>query len=136
MPIPDDRLDGTAGELNQAGISWSRCPTKDPPSLPFTSFTTRDLFIPKDRRPPLPVASSSLMNSSLMTTAPPLRRNIPLLERVELPDSPPNLPPDSQTNDIQQVNARDVQLLSLVSSEAIADSQSYDILNVEEVENS
>ena len=76
------------------------------------------------------------MNSSLMTTAPPLRRNIPLLERVELPDSPPNLPPDSQTNDIQQVNARDVQLLSLVSSEAIADSQSYDILNVEEVENS
>ena len=76
------------------------------------------------------------MNSSFMTTAPPLRRNIPLLERVELPDSPPNLPPDSQTNDIQQVNARDVQLLSLVSSEVMADSQSYDILNVEEVENS
>ena len=129
-------LDGTAGELNRAHTSCSRSPAIGLPSPPSTSFATRHLFIRKHSNPPLPVSGSSLTNSLLMTTPPTLRRKIPLHPWEELPKLAPELPPHPETNGMKQVNTIDALLLSLVSSEVIIYRRSYDILNVEEVEES
>ena len=117
-----------------AATSRSPSPTKDLPPPPSTGFTTRGLFIRKDRKPPPPVAGPSSTNSSPTTTTPPLRRKIPPPEWEELPDLPPDLPPHPLTNGVKQVNTRDALLLSLMSSEAMVDSRGYDILNAEEVD--
>ena len=122
MPSPDGALDGTAGELNQAGTSCSRIPTKDLPGPPSTGGETRDLSIRNGRKLPLLLACSSLTDSLLRTTPLLLRRKIPLPEWEELPGLPPDLPPHPETNGMQQVNARDAQLLSLVLSEAMMGS--------------
>jgi hypothetical protein len=119
---------------DRVGTSRSPSPTKELPPPPSAGFTTRGLFIRKDRKPSLPVAGPSSTNSSPTTTTPPLRRKIPPPEWEEPPDLPPDLPPHTPMNGVQPVNTRDALLLSLMSSEAMVDSRGYEILNAEEVE--
>ncbi|KAF8267438.1 Up-regulated during septation-domain-containing protein, partial [Lactarius quietus] len=93
---------------DRASTSRSPSPTKELPPPPSAGFTTRGLFIRKDRKPPPP----------------------------EPPNLPPELPPHPPTNGGVQpvVNTRDALLLSLMSSEAMVDSRGYEILTAEEVE--
>lgn len=114
------------------GTSRSPSPTKELPPPPSASFSTRGLFIRKDRKPPPPIAGPSSTNPSPTTTTPPPRRKVPPLEWEEPPPEPPPHPPP--TNGSQPVNTRDALLLSLMSSEAMVDSRGYEILNAEEVE--
>ncbi|KAH8989745.1 Up-regulated during septation-domain-containing protein [Lactarius akahatsu] len=115
---------------DRPGTSRSPSPTKELPPPPSAAFSTRGLFIRKDRKPLPPVAGPSSTNSSPTTTTPPLRRKAPPPEWEE----PPDLPPHPPTNGGQLVNTRDALLLSLMSSEAMVDSRGYEILSAEEVE--
>ncbi|KAH8988708.1 hypothetical protein EDB86DRAFT_2945634 [Lactarius hatsudake] len=120
----------TAITKDRPGTSRSPSPTKELPPPPSATFSTRGLFIRKDRKPLPPLAGPSSTNSSPTTTTPPLRRKAPPPEWEE----PPDLPPHPPTNGVQPVNTRDALLLSLMSSEAMVDSRGYEILSAEEVE--
>ncbi|KAH9009841.1 Up-regulated during septation-domain-containing protein [Lactarius deliciosus] len=120
----------TAITKDRPGTSRSPSPTKELPPPPSATFSTRGLFIRKDRKPLPPLAGPSSTNSSPTTTTPPLRRKAPPPEWEE----PPDLPPHPPTNGGQAVNTRDALLLSLMSSEAMVDSRGYEILSAEEVE--
>ncbi|KAH9174506.1 Up-regulated during septation-domain-containing protein [Lactarius sanguifluus] len=120
----------TAITKDRPGTSRSPSPTKELPPPPSATFSTRGLFIRKDRKPLPSLAGPSSTNSSPTTTTPPLRRKAPPPEWEE----PPDLPPHPPTNGGQLVNTRDALLLSLMSSEAMVDSRGYEILSAEEVE--
>ncbi|KAH9055308.1 Up-regulated during septation-domain-containing protein [Lactarius vividus] len=120
----------TAITKDRPGTSRSPSPTKELPPPPSAAFSTRGLFIRKDRKPLPSVAGPSSTTSSPTTTTPPLRRKAPPPEWEE----PPDLPPHPPTNGGPLVNTRDALLLSLMSSEAMVDSRGYEILSAEEVE--
>ena len=114
--------------------SRSSSPSKELPPPPTP--VTKGLFIRKDRKPPPLVSDTELSPSptsaSTTSTAPQHRKPPPPeLQETLLPPPPP---PHLQTNGVQQTNTRDALLLSLLSSEALVDSRSYEILSAEEVE--
>jgi len=102
-------------------------PTKELPPPP----PTKALFIRKERKPPPPVSGSSSTTSSPTTSTPPPRRKAPPSEWEEASSPSPS---QSQANNVQLANTRDVLLFSLLSSEAMVESRSYEILSAEEVE--
>jgi len=128
---PSSTSTSTPSIKDRTSLSSSRSssPTKELPPPPTPA--TKALFIRKDRKPPPSLVSGlESTTSSPTTSTPPQYRKPPPSEWQETPSPSPR----HLGNGVQQANTRDAMLLSLLSSEAMVDSRSYEILSAEEVE--